>query len=247
MRSLSLWADDLPNADRVIIDGHSYFVFNGANPSPIDAAADDGLPGGTWPAQACRVWGPEYNTSRNNFGPTVGGEFSAAPNDCALFINGVGTGSDHPQCALYQDWENYDPTMKEGIKNYVLASFDAFGDWFFWTWKIGPSAAGRVEAPLWSYKLGLENGWMPTDPRESIGKCVRLGVERTVWDGTFDPARLGASPSPTIPASYTAQYPWPPASISDAAGSPADLPRFPTPTPSMTMPAFVPPTSTPST
>jgi glucan 1,3-beta-glucosidase len=238
MRPMSIWADDLPGADRVIVDGHSYFVFNGANTARIDVAAVDGLPGGTWPAQACRAWGPEYNASRNNFGPSIGGEFSAAPNDCALFINGVGSGSDHPQCAEYQDWENYTTGMKEGIKNYVLASFDSFGDWFFWTWKIGPSSAGRVEAPLWSYSLGLANGWMPTDPREATGKCLAMGVTRVEWDGTFEPARTGGVPTPTIPASYTAQYPWPPASISDVAGAPSSLPRFTEPVPALTLPPF---------
>ena len=34
------------------------------------------------------------------------------------------------------------------------------------------SVTGTVQAPLWSYKLGLENGWMPKDPREAVGKCA---------------------------------------------------------------------------
>ena len=45
-------------------------------------------------------------------------------------------------------------------------------NYFFWTWKIGNSSTtGKVEAPFWSYKLGLEQGWMPKDPREAIGTC----------------------------------------------------------------------------
>ena len=26
--------------------------------------------------------------------------------------------------------------MSQGISNFVMASMDAFGDWFFWTWKV---------------------------------------------------------------------------------------------------------------
>ena len=30
---------------------------------------------------------------------------------------------------------------------------------------------------MWSYKLGLENGWMPLDPRDAVGTCDTLGVQ----------------------------------------------------------------------
>ena len=42
------------------MDGHAYFAFGDPNPSPMVALAEDGLPGGTWPAQACRAWGTEF-------------------------------------------------------------------------------------------------------------------------------------------------------------------------------------------
>ncbi|KAJ2912332.1 hypothetical protein MD484_g8086, partial [Candolleomyces efflorescens] len=212
LQGLTQWVGILPGGDRVIMDGHAYFAFGEPNPAPMVAIAEDGLPGGTWPAQACRAWGPLFNDSRSNIGPTVSGEFSAAPNDCGLFIRSVGIESFHPQCAEYNDWENYNSTMKAGLQSWIEASFDAFGDFFFWTWKIGPSQAGRVEAPLWSYKLGLDNGWIPRNPRDSVGKCAAVAAE------------------------YSAQYPWPPPSITSAEVPVPLLPTFTNTAPAITLP-----------
>ncbi|KAJ3535923.1 hypothetical protein NMY22_g6264 [Coprinellus aureogranulatus] len=173
---------------------------------------------------------------RRNIGPTFCGEFSAAPNDCGLFIRAVGVESTHPQCALYNDWENYSDAMKAGLQNFMMASFDSFGDWFFWTWKIGPSQAGRVEAPLWSYKLGLENGWIPSDPRTAVGKCASLNVATSPFEGTFPAYRLGQQPSPTVSAEYSAEFPWPPTSIPNA-DVPVDLlPTYTNTAPVSTLP-----------
>lgn len=74
--------------------------------------------------------------SRAGFGVTVAGEFSAALNDCGLFMIGVNVNSTNPECPIYENWENYNDTMKQGVLNEVLASMDALGDWFFWTWKV---------------------------------------------------------------------------------------------------------------
>lgn len=74
--------------------------------------------------------------SRRNFGLIIGGEFAASPNDCGLFLLGVKGQSSNPQCPEYNDWENYNNTMKEGIQNFLVATFDALQDWFFWTWKV---------------------------------------------------------------------------------------------------------------
>jgi glucan 1,3-beta-glucosidase len=61
--AMSLWADFLPGSDRIVLDTHPYFAFDGQpNTAPIDI--DDGLgePGGVWPLQACNAWGPGINT-----------------------------------------------------------------------------------------------------------------------------------------------------------------------------------------
>jgi len=54
-----VWANILPGADRVAMDTHPYFAFDGgSNTEPI--VTDDGIgePGGVWPQQACNTWGP---------------------------------------------------------------------------------------------------------------------------------------------------------------------------------------------
>lgn len=75
-------------------------------------------------------------SSRANFGVTLAGEFAASPNDCGLFLLGVSTTSKNPVCPEYDPWESFNATMKLGIQNFVSAQMDAFGDWFFWTWKV---------------------------------------------------------------------------------------------------------------
>lgn len=67
---------------------------------------------------------------------TIGGEFAASPNDCGLFLLGVNITSQNPFCPEYDAWETFNGTMKAGIQNFVMATFDALGDWFFWTWKV---------------------------------------------------------------------------------------------------------------
>ena len=51
------WAGYLPNSDRIILDSHPYFAFDGGiNDSPIVDTGPDGRPGGIWPQQACGDW-----------------------------------------------------------------------------------------------------------------------------------------------------------------------------------------------
>ena len=76
--------------------------------------------------------------SRANFGVTIGGEFAASPNDCGLYLRGVNITSENPFCPEYDAWESFNGTMKAGIQNFVMATFDALGEWFFWTWKVSP-------------------------------------------------------------------------------------------------------------
>ena len=63
-----------------------------------------------------------------------------------------------PASTPFVEWENWNQTMKDGFREFMLASMDAIDNWYFWTWKIGNSSAGTVQAPLWSYQLGLEQG-----------------------------------------------------------------------------------------
>ena len=61
-QGLPKWAGFLAGADRVTIDSHPYFAFDGqANTDPIDTGTGAGA-GGTWPETACNAWGPSMNT-----------------------------------------------------------------------------------------------------------------------------------------------------------------------------------------
>lgn len=153
---LATWEDFLQGSDRVILDEHNYFSFGGLQLDPIGVnGSQTGIPGGKWPLTVCNNWGASTNNrsvtqfnrsfslpynylsfSRKNFGVTIGGEFAGSPNDCGLFLRGVNITSDNPECPEYDAWESYNSTMKAGIQNFIMASFDALGDWFFWTWKV---------------------------------------------------------------------------------------------------------------
>lgn len=68
---------------------------------------------------------------------------------------------------------------------------------------------------MWSYQLGLENGWIPEDPRTSDGKCSALGFDQTYFTGPYQPWQTGATTT-TVAASSRTQYSWPPPTILDA-------------------------------
>ncbi|KAF8058540.1 glycoside hydrolase family 5 protein [Lyophyllum atratum] len=240
---LSSWADFLPGSDRIALDTHPYMSFDGStSTSPIDTGTGDDA-GGVWPKQACSRWAAGVNSSRSNFGVTVAGEFSNGFNDCGLFLKGVaGRGTTYGgNCADWQDSSKWSAATKAGLQKFAEASMDALGDWFFWTWKVGNSTAGIVESPLWSYQLGLRNGWMPTDPRTASGTCASLGVDGPVFDGNFQPWQTGGAGAGTIAATATARFPWPPATISNV-GTPGSL--LPTYTPTGTVMSLPPPTFT---
>ncbi|KIJ24939.1 glycoside hydrolase family 5 protein [Sphaerobolus stellatus SS14] len=232
-QALSSWKGFLNGSDRIAIEEHPYFSFGGPMLDPIAVLGPDGNPGGKWPKAACDNWGASTNQSRTDFGITFAGEFAASPNDCGLFLHGANVNSTDPDCPIYDDWQNYNDTMKQGVMNFVLAQMDAFDDWFFWTWKIGASQfSGQIETPLWSYQLGLRNGWMPPDPRVAFGRCAVLSPPPPgappAWNGTYAPWQTGSAPRNTfsIAASSSASFPWPPATISNAQVPVSLLPTY---------------------
>ncbi|KAJ7487059.1 glycoside hydrolase family 5 protein [Mycena latifolia] len=223
------WAGFLPGSDRVVLDTHPYFAFNGApNDAPIATGEDPARAGGAWPEKACATWAASMNQSRSAFGVTVAGEFSNGYNDCGLFLDGVGGAAHYGgDCALWEDAAPWNASVKAGVMQFALASMDALQDWFFWTWKIGEAADGVVRAPLWSYQLGLEGGWMPTDPRTARGTCAALGVTGPQFDGTFSAWQTGGTGAGTIAAAATAEFGvWPPATLAHV--DPAALTVLPT-------------------
>ena len=82
--------------------------------------------------------------SQTAFGVTVAGEFSNGINDCGLFVLGVGNSATYPgNCTTFIDWQNWNQTFKDGLRDFSLASMDATQNWWFWTWKV-------CEAPPWA-------------------------------------------------------------------------------------------------
>lgn len=98
-----------------------------------------------------------------------------------------------------------------------------------------------VEAPLWSYQLGLENGWMPKDPRVAAGKCASLGIQENAFNGNYLPWQTGDAGAGTFAPSATDPYPWPPASITGVDVAVAQLPMY---TPTGTIATLPPPSIT---
>ncbi|KAJ7639059.1 glycoside hydrolase family 5 protein [Roridomyces roridus] len=235
-QSLSSWADFLQGSDRIMLDTHPYFSFGGVDTAPMAVLNGAGKLGGKWPLQACSAWGPSMNTSQTAFGVTFAGEWAASPNNCGYFLLGAGTTSSDPQCPEYDDYQNYNDTMKGALLNYVQATMDAQQDWFFWTWKIGPNMAGVIGSPLWSYQLGLQEGWIPADPRTAVGNCEANGLTPVPFNGTYAPWATGEATS-TIAASSTSSFPWPPPTISNADVPVSLMPTYTSTADIITMPA----------
>lgn len=58
-------------------------------------------------------------------------------NDCGLFLKGTGSYTpSYGDCTEWNDWASWDQATKDGVLNFALASMDALGDFFFWTWKV---------------------------------------------------------------------------------------------------------------
>ncbi|KAJ7632162.1 glycoside hydrolase [Roridomyces roridus] len=205
---LSQWGGYLPGADRVSLDSHPYLCFSGQSASPIT----------TYNNAPCNAWGSEFNNTMEDFGFIVAGEFSNAVTDCGTYVNGVGQGTRYEgtfagswpvmgDCESdWLNWQTWNSATKNAYKTFAQQSMDALQNWFFWTWKIANTTNGVVEAPQWSYSLGLQNGWMPTDPRSAIGACGNTSP----FLGTLSSWQTGGAGAGTIPASVTASLSWPP-------------------------------------
>jgi glucan 1,3-beta-glucosidase len=225
-QGISSWSNFLSGSDRIVLDSHPYFAFDGGNTEDsIDTSTNPDTAGGDWPAKACSRWASTMNTSRKTFGVTIAGEFSGAINDCGTFLKGTTQTSSAGNCNDWEDTSKWDAATVAGVKQLIMAQMDAFGDYFFWTWKVGnTSTHNRVESPLWSYQLGLQGGWIPLDPRTAVGKCASVGETGMKFDGTFESWQTGGAGAGTI--SGSSSWPWPPATISNANVPATDLPVY---------------------
>ncbi|KDQ20955.1 glycoside hydrolase family 5 protein [Botryobasidium botryosum FD-172 SS1] len=234
----ALWADYMPGADRVALDTHPYFAFQDQPLAPPFAGLVN---------RPCTDFADRINGSLSAFGMTYAGEYSNGWNDCGTFLNGIGMGTRFEgtfpgtstaigNCLDWTNWAAWTDDTKASIKKFALSSMDALSHSFFWTWKIANSTAGTVESPLWSYQLGLQHGWMPTDPREAVGYC---GNTHPFAGPISPPSRTGGVGAGTIDPTWVASYSvWPPA-ISSAPTLAAYAPTGPVPT--LPVPTFTKP------
>ncbi|RXK39337.1 glucan 1,3-beta-glucosidase [Tremella mesenterica] len=224
---ISQWYGFLPGADRLGFDNHPYLIFGDQPTGTLASIAK----------QPCSNWGASTNDTLQQYGMIVAGEWSAAPNDCGLWINNVGAGSRYDgsyagytgpkpgSCDQWNDWTQWDQSTIDSLLDLTTNSMDALQNWFFWTWKIGNST-GTIQQvnPFWHYQLGYNNGWLPKDPRSHFGACAAAGISVDQFDGTFaSPYMTGGSGAGTIPAAMSASYPWPVSSLTNIDEATIDL------------------------
>lgn len=141
---------------------------------------------------------------------------------CGQWVNEVNGGtrwenthrdSDGTRYGSCEEWmrpELFSQEVKDALKNTYLAGVDSLQSNFFWTWKIGSTSTYENPAPFWSYKLGLQQGWIPDDPREAEGHCQRVAnkVPQVTFTG-YQPFMTGGVGAGQIPAAASVEYPWP--------------------------------------
>ncbi|KAG8910929.1 hypothetical protein FRC01_006043, partial [Tulasnella sp. 417] len=221
-QGLANWVDLLPGHDRMALDVHPYLIFVNVDRSPLSEQIN----------KPCTSWASSMNTSWSNFGVSVAGEFSLAINDCGLWINGVNSGTrwegtfgsgdgEKGDCTEWNDYASWTQDRKDDFKAFALRNFDALGHFFFWTWKIGPSSVtGKIETPMWSYSLGLKEGWIPEDPSQATGVCGGNNPAQPLT------AEMLGTAGGDISASVRAANPWPPTSLNPGSLNADNVPVY---------------------
>lgn len=114
---LSTWAGFLSGSDRIVLDTHPYFAFDGSgSTAPIDTGTGINA-GGTWPAAACNRWASELNARYVGKKPYCS---AGADEDFFFFFNRtVGL-----HLALH--------TLESLVTGLMIAAFT------FWEWGLQP-------------------------------------------------------------------------------------------------------------
>ncbi|KZV83236.1 glycoside hydrolase [Exidia glandulosa HHB12029] len=207
-QGLGAWETYLTGADRLALDWHVYFAF-GADNSPVF---------GDYPKAPCGAWGVPLNHSLGTFGFTYAGEWSLAFNDCGLYIRDFRKDAQTQGCdPTWTDYEKWTPDTKAQFMTFAKTHMEAIANFFFWTWKTGVSSrTGKISAPMWNYQLGLEQGWIPDDPRTATGTCEAAGAgpkEDQFFNGPLKPWQTGGAGANTFAPEATAGLDWPPPAL----------------------------------
>ncbi|KDR83042.1 hypothetical protein GALMADRAFT_113197 [Galerina marginata CBS 339.88] len=229
----AIWAGFLAGADRLALDQHPYLAFTGDTTSTPDEMA----------VKPCG-WAIATNQSQKAFGVTLGGEFATAINNCGLWLNGIGSTPSSPGCSTWDNWSAYTPATIASLKDVTLASMDALQNFFFWTWKIGNSTTlGTSSCPMWHYRLGLQQGWVPKDPRDAVGHCARVLSSSQIFDGNYPSTATGGAGAGTLDPVQSASHTFPPATISPSFSG-TQIALLPTYTPTGSLKTLFAPTFT---
>lgn len=223
--------------DRMMLDVHQYTIFQmPQDTSPVMEIANKGC---EWWYDSTRnttnrfglyntgEWSLAWNECVDPLSSSVcAWDFRAnlmTLDSCGQWVNEVdggtrweGTHKDNPDGIVYgscEEWmrpEQWNSTIIAALKNTYLAGVDALQSNFFWTWNIGSTSRYENPAPFWSYKLGLQMGWIPDDPREAEGHCQRVAnkVPQVTFTG-YQPFMTGGVGAGEVPASASVEYPWP--------------------------------------
>ncbi|KDR85713.1 hypothetical protein GALMADRAFT_218808 [Galerina marginata CBS 339.88] len=158
---LSYWTGFMPapNWQGVIIDTHIYQMFSVAGNQMTNAQHI---------STACGM----LSSLANSPLWTVVGEWTPAPNDCAKYLNGRGSGARYDgslpgstrvgSCTgLTGKASTFSSTYKTFLRQYWEAQVQTWEKgnqgWIQWTWKA-------ENADEWTYQAGLANGWIPQNP-----------------------------------------------------------------------------------
>ncbi|KAI0250270.1 glycoside hydrolase [Lactifluus subvellereus] len=160
-----------PQANRVMMDVHRYQIFSVGE---LTRSHDQHI------QFACQSILPDLQAFASKNIWTVSGEWSTSITDCAQWLNGRGTGSRWEgtfgggaavgSCAGYTgNWSTFSQDYRAFLRKYWEAQVEvgeAVQGWIYWTWKT-------EGADEWSYKKGLEGGWIPQDPSQRLypGLC----------------------------------------------------------------------------
>ncbi|KAJ8609068.1 hypothetical protein MRB53_039337 [Persea americana] len=142
---------------------------------------------------ACSKRGPLSGTINRLW--TIVGEWSAAENDCATWLNGFLTGSRYEgsfpatspgqpigSCANENSLSLMSPTKKKQVKEFIAAQLEAYetgAGWIFW--------AGKTEtADLWNFMKLAEQGYFP-QPLGTPTKSAALGACKAYPYGDVPP------------------------------------------------------------
>jgi glucan 1,3-beta-glucosidase len=181
IQGLPSWKGKLQgHGNSLVLDAHQYMIFGGV----LKSGHTDKI------KFACDSFTKASRDSVNTatgFGPTMIGEWSQADTDCVQHLNGVNAGSrwegtfgeatgtpwcptqdEQCSCELANaDPSEYTDEYKLFLKTFAIAQMDAFEaswGWFYWTWKTESAAQ-------WSYKHGLDHGYMPAKANERDWSC----------------------------------------------------------------------------